>query len=44
MPGVGDAPIKTGKVSEVQVLHEEGLANHLGFESCIGVGNNASEA
>lgn len=41
---VGDAPIKTGKVSEVKVLHEEGLANHLDIEACAAAGNGVGEA
>ena len=36
--------MKTGKVSEVQVLHEEGLTNHLGVESCTAAGNCVGEA
>ena len=31
-------------MSEVQVLHEEGLANHLGVESCAAAGNCVGEA
>ena len=41
---VRDAPIKTGRVLGVKVPDEEGLANHLGSESCAGVGNGVGEA
>jgi hypothetical protein len=41
---VRDAPIKTGKVLGMKVPHEEGLADHLGSESCAGVGNGVGEA
>ena len=38
------APVKTGKVSSVQVLHSKGLANHTGPESCAGTSNRSGEA
>ena len=38
------APVKTGKVLEVQVLDSKGLANHAGPESCAGTGNHPCEA
>jgi len=38
------APVKTGKVLEVQVLDSKGLANHTGPESCAGAGNRPGEA
>ena len=41
---VRDAPIKTGKVWGMKVPYEEGLADHLGSESCAGVGNGVGEA
>ena len=43
-PGRWGAPIKTGKLSGVQVPDEEGPANHLGPVSCADAGNSASEA
>ena len=36
--------MKTGKVLGMQVPYEEGRANHLGSESCAGVGNGGGEA
>lgn len=36
--------MKTGKVLGVKVPDEEGRANHLGSESCAGVGNGVGEA
>jgi len=36
--------MKTGSVLRMQVPHKEGLANHLGSESCVNVGNGAGEA
>jgi hypothetical protein len=38
------APIKTGKVVGMQKSYSEGLANHIGLESCGGNGNIAAEA
>ena len=36
--------MKTGKVLGMKVPYEEGLADHLGSESCAGVGNGVGEA
>ena len=38
------APVKTGEVYMVQVQNEEGLANHLGPESCVGSREAVGEA
>jgi len=38
------APVKTGKVSELQVLHQKDLANDLGAESCAVARNRVGEA
>ena len=38
------APIKTGKVVEMQKFYSEGLANHTGPESCGSSGNAVAEA
>jgi hypothetical protein len=39
-----DAPMKTGKVLGMKVPYEEGLAIHLGLESCAGNGDGVREA
>jgi hypothetical protein len=41
---VRDAPIKTGTVWGMKVPDEDGLADHLGSESCAGVGNGVGDA
>jgi hypothetical protein len=38
------APIKTGSVVGVQKSYGEGLANHIGSESCGTGGNTGAEA
>jgi hypothetical protein len=38
------APIKTGKVVGMQKSYGEGLANHIGSESCGIGGNTGAEA
>ena len=39
-----DAPIKTGKELGMKESYDEGLANHIGPESCANHGNIISEA
>jgi hypothetical protein len=38
------APVKTGKMLQVQVLNSKGVANHTGPESCAEAGNCLGEA
>ena len=37
------APVKTGKVSKVQVLNSQGLANQAGPKSCVWTSNRPGE-
>ena len=38
------APVKTGEVSWMKEPHDEGVANHIGPESCIVVRESIGEA